>query len=93
MRILEDGWNPDTASAYGVTSNKKEKKTPQKSLRRNDLTDKQLESTRRLREKSKESLRKMNESEKERLQKVGRQLNDEVSRAFDDMANILDKYD
>ena len=51
-----------------------------------------MEKTKNLREKSKESMRKLNALEKERIMKVDKQLNDEVSRAFEDMAKILSKY-
>lgn len=55
-------------------------------------TRKLMEKTKNLREKSKESMRKLNALEKERIMKVDKQLNDEVSRAFEDMAKILSKY-
>ncbi|CAI2360051.1 unnamed protein product [Moneuplotes crassus] len=93
-KILEEGWDPSTASAYGIKESDKTKSTPQKKPRGRDRVNQDhLERTKNLREKSKESLKRLNKLDQERLQKVDKQLNDEVSRAFDDMANILEKYD
>lgn len=91
-KILEKNWNPDTASAYGIRPHR-DQISPQKTHKNQDKRDQRaMSKTKNLREKSKESMQKLSALEKERLQKVDKQLNDEVSRAFEDMARILSKY-
>jgi hypothetical protein len=51
-----------------------------------------MHKTEKLREKSRDSLVRLNKLDKDKLQKVDKQLNDEMSRAFEDMSKILDKY-
>ena len=90
-KILENNWNPPTSTAYGVRFGGQERLSPEKQKKMRLTSSEAMNKTQNLREKSLEKFSKLNTVDKERIQKVDKQLNDEVSRAFDEMAKILSK--
>lgn len=88
-KMLEQNWNPDTASAYGMKTPSKDKMSASKThkVRDSSADNEFMKRTQSLRERSK------NNRNQEELEKLDKKLNDEVSKAFDDMANILSKYE
>ena len=86
-KIRENNWNPDTSSAYGIQTPIKSKAENQKLAKANE--DLLMEKTKKIREKN----LKNDSKNKKELEKLDKQLNDEVSRAFEDMAEILNKYE
>jgi hypothetical protein len=87
-RIKEENWDTRTATAYGLSPPKKEKPSPTKPKRTTQIEERiAANSAQRMRQRSIPS------HVSKKIETTEKQLNEEVSKAFEEMAKILEHVD